>query len=118
VTDWTVVAPKLERALEYAGGTHTLADVLAAVERGDMQLWPGRRSVIVTELVQYPRLRAARVFAGAGDLDELRGMETAVAEWARAQGCERVEGFGRVGWGRALRGMGYDETRVFAWRRL
>jgi hypothetical protein len=115
--DWSVVAPKLEKALETAGGTHTVADVLAAVERGDMQIWPGRRSVLVTELVQYPRLRAVRVFAGAGDLGELLEMERAIAEWGAAQGCQRIEGFGRLGWRRALQGRAYD-VRVFMWRGL
>lgn len=115
--DWSVVAPKLEKALEAAGGTHTLADVLAAVERGDMQFWPGRRSVLVTELVQYPRLRAVRVFAGAGDLTEMRAMEAVVAAWGREQGCNRIEGFGRIGWLRALKALCY-QTRVFMWRNV
>lgn len=115
--DWSVVAPKLEKALEYGGGTHTLDDVLAAVERGHMQIWPGKHSVLITELHQYPQMKAVRVFAGAGDLGELLEMEKAVAEWGKAEGCKRIEGYGRLGWQRALRAKGYD-ARVFMWRNV
>lgn len=115
--EWTRLAPHLERALVYGGGTHTVADVLDAVARGAMQFWPGERSVLVTEVVTYPRLTAVRVFAGGGDKRELVEMERAVEAWARSIGANRLEGFGRLGWLRALRRLAYT-TRVFMWRDL
>jgi hypothetical protein len=108
-------APWIEAALEYTGGTHGIEDVRAAVAAGSMQLWPGERSALVTEVVQYPRLKAARIFAGGGDLDELRLMGESVMAWAAWNGCQRVEGFGRWGWGRALDDLPC-ERRVFMWR--
>lgn len=110
-------APWIEAALAYTGGTHALDDVRAAVARGDMQLWPGECCAMVTELVTYPRLKAVRIFAGGGDMLEMLRMSDAVIRWAAEEGCQRVEGFGRSGWMRALRAMG-AEVRVFMWRNV
>ena len=113
--DWS--APKLQKALDYAGNTHTVDDVRAAVALGDMQVWPGKRSVMITEVVQYPQVKAVRVFAGYGDMKELRQMEGPAASWATSIGCTRLEGFGRVGWLRALQDRGY-QARVFCWKTI
>lgn len=113
--DWS--APQLQKALDYAGNTHTVDDVRAAVARGEMQVWPGNLSVMFTEVIQYPQVKAVRVFAGYGDLKELRKMEGAAAAWAISMGCTRLEGFGRIGWLRALKSKGY-QARVFCWKTI
>lgn len=107
----------IDAALDYGGGTHGIEDVRVAVAEGRMQLWPGERCALVTELVQYPRLKAVRIFAGGGDMGEMLQVSEAVMRWAAEEGCQRVEGFGRAGWMRALRSMG-AEVRVFMWRNL
>jgi hypothetical protein len=109
VTKWQHAAPLLERALEYAGGTHTVADIWMACEQNRMALWCGHKSVIITEIVEYPRLKACRIFLAAGDMTELLEMETAVADWAKSADCNRMEVIGRKGWKRALKGSGYTE---------
>lgn len=113
--DWS--APKLQKALDYAGNTHTVDDVRAAVASGHMQAWPGKHSVMITEVVQYPQVKAVRVFAGYGDLDELSQMEVSAEAWASSIGCTRLEGFGRNGWVRTLRDKGY-QARVFCWKSI
>lgn len=95
---WPFLAPALERT----GGTHGRNDVRCEIEAGSMQLWPGERAAMVTEIVAYPRLKACRVFLAGGALDELRTMETAITAWARELGCDRIELLGRPGWERAL----------------
>ncbi|MBP2311880.1 hypothetical protein [Azospirillum soli] len=107
----------LAKALEHGGGTHTVDDVWEAIEAGRMQLWRGQRSVMVTEVVQYPRLKAVRVFAAAGDMAEVLEMEEVAAAWGKQMGCQRIEGFGRPGWRRVMKGRGY-EARTFGWRVL
>ena len=46
-------------ALEYAGGTHTLTDVIEQVWAGHMQFWPGERSDALRALTIAQRRRAA-----------------------------------------------------------
>ncbi|HYH17888.1 MAG TPA: hypothetical protein VD995_04660 [Azospirillum sp.] len=122
IAEWARCQPWLAAALARGGGTHTVDDVLNAVLAGRMQFWPGERSVLVTEIVTYPRLKAVRVFAGGGEanaaLGEMLALERHVADFGRANGCQRIEGFGREGWARALRRLGYADTRVFMWRAL
>ena len=66
---------------------------------------------MITEIVDYPRLRALNFFLVGGDLSELlEKMEPAIVQWARAQGCTRVAQTGRKGWGRVLAPLGYQTT--------
>jgi hypothetical protein len=71
VPAWMVEAARLrvhlEAALEYAGGTHTLDDVIEQVYAGHMQFWPGVRSAIVTQIVEHPRKKVLVFFLAGGD---------------------------------------------------
>lgn len=110
---------KLAIALEHAGGTHTIDDVDELIAAEMMQLWEGPRSIAITEVIQYPRVKACRIFAVAGDMGELWSLlEPAIARWAKDHGCARLEGFGRMGWQRVAPKHGYDQGRVFVWRGL
>lgn len=110
---WARCGPWIAAALEHAGGTHTLDDVRAGVEAGAFQFWPGERCAAVTELVVYPRAKAARIFLAGGELDDVLGpMEDAIAAWAKAEGCDRLEFGGRRGWARAAQVKGYGMWSV------
>lgn len=58
---------------------------------------------MVTELVSYPRRRACRVFlvGGTGMRRWLQSFQTTVEAFARAHGCDFMEGGARFGWTRA-----------------
>lgn len=100
---------QLRRALAVAGGTHAVEDVLAAVRSGDMQWFQGERSVVVTEIRQYPRARALHVFLAAGDLAEIFGpLHDRVEAFGRAAGCDRMTVVGRRGWARAGARIGFE----------
>lgn len=101
------VAARLQRALDHAGNTHTIDDVLAAIERRDAQVWTAPNSLIVTELVSYPRLTSLRYWLGAGDLHEVLSLHPEIETWARRNGCTRAEGLGRRGWERVMGNRGW-----------
>lgn len=105
---------QIEAALGYAQGTHTFEDIQAAVEAGSLQYWPGVRSVIVTEIIQYPRAKALHFFLAGGDIDELEEMYPLVEEWGRSQGCTVASMAGRAGWSRSFltRKEGWTPTAV------
>lgn len=105
---------ELERALAYTGGTHTLQDVRDLVEAGKLQLWIHGRSVIVTELEQYPQLRAVRFFLAAGDMHEVELLSNYVLHWAKNEmGCTRAGLIGRPGWARSfLKRDGWRATHI------
>ena len=94
--------PSLEQALTYAGGTHTMDDVVEAIEAGSMLFWPGTNSAIVTEIGVYPRCKVLHFFLAGGDLAELEAMVPSILAYGRSQGCTKATLAGRPGWGRSF----------------
>ena len=96
-------------ALEYSGGSHAVEDIADGIRQGNFQFWPAERSVIVTEIIVYPRLKDLHFFLAGGDLDELRLMQPIIESWGKSEGCSRVSLAGRKGWERSfLRDRGYE----------
>jgi hypothetical protein len=101
--EWARCSPWIEAALEWAGPTHLIEDVKAAIEAGEAGFWPFPNCAAVTELHTWPRMRSLNVWLAGGDLTEL--VETAlpnVETFARDQGCRMIVIPGRKGWSRAL----------------
>lgn len=110
----------LAGALAYAGGTHTVNDVLDAVAKGSMQMWPGVDSVIITQINEWPRRKDLYFFLAAGDMDEVKRLYSVVLDWGRAQGCTYVTTVGRPGWARTFltREEGWTSTMLLYEREL
>lgn len=97
------LAHHIEAALEYAGGSHTLLDVLDAIKENRAQFFPLRNSAIVTEIVDYPQRSVCRIWLAGGDMDELLEAEKIIARWAKKLGCTGMEIIGRKGWERQMK---------------
>lgn len=90
-------------ALRYADDSHTFEDIRDMVASGRLQFWPGKDSVIITEILEYPRYKVLHFFlAGGGSLAELQRMTPLVEEWGRTQGCKKASLIGRKGWERTF----------------
>ena len=99
----------VEAALEYSGGTHDFEDVVQMVEDHRLQLWPAKDSVVLTEIIDYPRLKNLHYFLAGGDLDELSRMRPLIESWGKSVGCTRVTLAGRRGWAKTfLKDEGYS----------
>jgi len=99
----------VEAALEYSGGTHNFDDVAEMVEDHRLQLWPAKDSVVLTEIIVYPRLKNLHYFLAGGDLDELSRMRPLIESWGKSIGCTRVTLAGRKGWAKTfLKDEGYS----------
>ena len=96
-----IATAPLERALAYAGGSHTLADIKHAVARGECQKWQGEQSIIITEIKQTPQQKILLFWLAAGNMIELRGMARGIEEWGRSQQCDKAQLIGRRGWERS-----------------
>lgn len=105
---------QIEAALQYAGGTHVFDDVQHAVEKGELQFWPGTRSVILTEIQDTPQQRILNFFLAGGNSVELEAMLPLVEEWGRSIGATRATLYGRKGWGKSFltKNQGWKETLV------
>jgi len=108
-----IAASPIDRALEYAGGSHTRADIAAAVATGTMQRWDGEHSTIVTEIRETPQQRILLFFLAGGEMTELRGMARGIEDWGRAIHCVKAQLIGRRGWERSpLRMDGWLPTNI------
>jgi hypothetical protein len=106
---------QIEAALVYADATHTYDDVARLIAAGELQAWPGPASVIVTELVEYPRKTVLNFFLAGGNLRELRAMAPLICEWGKAHGATHATFTGRKGWERSFitREQGWDASLTF-----
>ena len=95
-----------------ARGTHTWDDIAAGVFTGRYQLWPLERSVLVTEIVAYPRKRALNIFLAGGDMDELLAAVPKLADYGREHGCSGMVLTGRRGWLRVMGKHGWRQRHV------
>jgi hypothetical protein len=92
----------IEAALAHGAGMYTFEDLQDRVARGEMQFWPGPTSVVITEILEYPRSKTLHCFLAAGNQQELGVMEPAIMEWGRQMGCTTATMHGRVGWERSI----------------
>ena len=97
------LAHHIEAALAYSGDTHSLVDVVDAIKDGSAQFFPLENSVIVTEVVDYPKKAVCRIWLAGGEMDELIEAEKSIVEWAKSHGCSGMEIIGRKGWERQLK---------------
>ena len=109
--EWARCKPWIEAALEYCRGTHRIEDIERLIAEGKLQFWPGKRSAVVTEILEYPQLKALNFFLVGGDLSELLEWEPSFIAWAKALGCTRIsQVLGRRGWEPTLKPLGYKTT--------
>lgn len=106
---WAVLEPFVTQALdEHSGGRYLAADVYYSLTEQQRQIWVAMDGteilgVVVTEIINYPQLKAAVVFALAGKrFADWFEHVSIIEEWARSQGCAVIEMSGRRGWARRL----------------
>lgn len=102
-------APWIESALPYCHGNYELSDIKDACLAGHMQLWPGERSALVSQIIRWPRRTELNVTFAGGDLAEIEQISEHVKAWGKSKGCDHVTVWGRPGWVRALK-----QGQVFA----
>lgn len=100
----------IARALTEGGSTHTLEDVLDAVELGEAQLWLEEDACIVTEIHQAPRAQILHFWIATGKLEPVLALRHKVMAWGKERGCTKATMTGRRGWLRALAGTEWRET--------
>lgn len=101
---------RMRQALEYAGATHTVEDVLHSVEMGEAMLWHSDGGILVTEVYEYPLKKVLHCWLAAGELEAVIDLSRQALEWAKEQGCTTATLTGRKGWLRVLGAEGWRAT--------
>lgn len=111
---WDEVRPLLAPAVDVTNGRYTTYDVYVALCQHKMHLWIAMddthviHGIEVTQITDYPSKRAlTSVFTGGRQLRAWRDpMMDILTRWARDNGCEAIEGHGRLGWVKMLEPYG------------
>lgn len=98
----------IEAALDRAGRTHSLGDVIRQVIAGQAQIWETDGALIVTEIHEAPRARVLHFWVATGELDAVVALSEVVLEWGARNGCSQATLAGRKGWERVLAGAGWS----------
>lgn len=121
---WPLVLPFVERYLEKSKEHRWNAqDLLAAVLERDMQLWvidteEGIETVVLTEILNYPRVRECNVFMISGKMtarDDWREVVEEVVAWAAASGCHYISSMARKG---SEKVMGWETRQTYIVRTI
>jgi len=103
----------LLNALEYGNGTHSLEDVAMALDKDEMQFWPGINTAIVTEIITYPNQKSIHVFLAAGDINEVIRILPFVEKHGKLEGCTHMTMTGRKGWEKVMSKIYQVKPRIF-----
>jgi hypothetical protein len=98
---------KVQKALKVGGDTHTVDDIVDAVNSEYMQLWENGESIVVTEITTFPRYRVVNIVLVAGNIDEVMALQVDIEEFARKENCVALRMQGRKGWERVLPHYGW-----------
>lgn len=103
----------LLNALEYGDGTHSLEDVAMALNKDEMQFWPGKNTAIVTEILDYPQKKLIHVFLAAGDMNEVIRILPYIEKHGKKEGCQQLAMTGRKGWEKVMDKIYKLQTKVY-----
>ena len=116
-----IVRDYLDKAAKLSGGRYTIEEVYENVRFNNQQLWIAFNDTeivasAVTELISYSKIKTlVGHFIGGKDLESWKQpIVDALAKFAKAEGCDRIEFMGRRGWGKPLKKIGWQESyRVY-----
>ena len=117
---WILVKDLIQKACDYSDGFADAEDFKKWLEQGTMQLWVAWdneekkvRCVCITEVKQYPKYKvcSCKITTGNSFKQWVDFMDY-VMEWAKEEGCRKMEIHTRPGWERILKPKGFFKTHV------
>lgn len=102
----------LEAALAHEGVGRSVEDVLERIRIGDAQMWAGKSSFHITEIIIHPNRKTLHVWLSGGDMQELIEMAPKLMAWGKSMGCTDATIEGRLGWERVLAPLGFEKKAV------
>lgn len=95
-----------------ANGFYTIEWIEQELASERLTFWPSEHGAVLTEFLSYPNGKALNIFAACGvpngSLRELLDtVEPCLVTWAKLAGCRWILGFGRPGFQRTCKHMGY-----------
>ena len=114
LSEWGSIEPHLERVLSRIDSGNSLDDVVTKLQRSQLQLWniANWQAIAITQVTILPRHKTITIVYVSGDyVDEwLPYLAETMHEFAIFEGAKYVEFYGRRGWQKRAKELGYDEA--------
>jgi hypothetical protein len=88
---------ELQALLHDMGGTHSLEDIRALIEMGELQSFGAGESWAVTAVIPFPQALVVDVFFIVGELKDFDELQKKIEEFARQIGATFMRVYGRPG---------------------
>lgn len=116
---WELVDTMILAGLKYANGKYTLQDIYHAILDRDMQLWlivdidDIIHAAIVTQIIYYPSKKVMLfvIVSGVKFNNWIHELPHFVL-FARSHDCESIEFYGRSGWEKKVKKLGFDKIHT------
>jgi hypothetical protein len=114
------IIPHLHKLAPRTNGRSTVDDILQGILSGSNSLWLAFEEtennkiygVVICNLMIYPRIKTLNVFYCAGTVLRLwqKPMMDKLVNFAKDNGCSKIELTGRPGWAKALKAWDVQEA--------
>ena len=113
---WPDVEPLLQSALRHGQGEYRIEDIYHALQQGTMQLWLASigKDLLgcgVTEIINFPNTVVCHLdFVAGENWDVWKSQISVIEDWALSIGCDKLRWFGRKGWLKRAKPLGYEDV--------
>lgn len=107
---------RLQEALDFGGGNHSIEELVEETLAGRMQCWHTDQAVVFTTVQAWGKTKILNIYCAAGALDDVLALQDEFLPWARQQGCTGAHVHGRLGWAKVLPAEGW-QPRYMTWER-
>ena len=111
---WKRIEDYAQGAADYTYGRFTKNDIRSGLKKKPQQLWVAHEGeevfgFVVTQMADYPQLKALVMhFTGGEKLEEWKEpMLEKLQQFSKMHGCDIIESFGRMGWGKVFKQDGF-----------
>lgn len=117
---WPSLKEYAVQAAEYTYGRFTANDIRTGLKTKNQQLWVAHEGdtpygFVVTQCADYPQLRGLVMHFTAGkDIEKWKEpMLKWIRKYAKSEGCDIIESYGRGGWERIFKSDGFKKRFMF-----
>jgi len=121
---WPIAKEYLKPSISMNRGAFTDKDLYKLIQDRDMQLWGVHdgdlKAVFITQIVEYIRMKRLRlVLIGGHEIEEWLDMVSeCMDKFAKENNCSGIELWGRKGWIKRLKPLGYEEYETVVIKEL
>jgi hypothetical protein len=116
--NWPIAKQMLNPSLYYADGKYTMDDIFNGLRAREMQLWfvesdTEIKCALITQIHKYAHdSRLVILFLAGFEFNDVMELWGDLADFAREKGCSSIEMYGRPGWEKRLKRLGFHKTQV------